>query len=405
MPDTNSLWVLLVITGFALIFYEFLLKKHVAPKGNRIFFYFLLLLHGLVFFKYSLPQEILFKGESIAFDLTNYTPVVFTTDNIGFQFSDVIVLIYLLGVGIGWIKFILGIRRLLQLNSKSSPGRSRFERRVKSNNFRPFTFFKYLFIPTNLPKDVYESVYYHEKYHSEQWHSMDMLLWHVLSILFWFNPFVHILKSKQAENLEYETDEQLIKVIPKDEYSKHLLTTVFVSPGYDFSPMFNRSKVYLRIKRLNQKKPRKGVKSSLTLLCTIILLFASLIMTKASFSSNSRDYPMRKISKPHFPPKGHGHYIDSVLQMNIAEKYDDIGKDFNMHLYLDITIDEKGKVIEVIENSQKSSRSGDQAINNYLSNALVEIIEDMPEWIPAKEGGVHVASTFREGFHFTGESE
>jgi hypothetical protein len=52
---------------------------------------------------------------------------------------------------------------------------------------------------------------------------------------------------------------------------------------------------------------------------------------------------------------------------NNVSSVDDIGKDFDLHLFLDITINEKGNVSEVIEKSRKASRSGDQTTNEYTS--------------------------------------
>ncbi len=405
MIETTSIWILIGITGMAVIFHEVLLKNQVSPKGNRLFFYFLLILHVLVFLRFTLPEKVNFAGNLTVFNLSNYSESFPTPQIMTYELTDYILAVYLLGIGVGIIKLMLGVFRIIRLTSRSVPGRNRFERRVDTNNFHPFTFFRYLFIPAKLPKDVYNSVYHHEKYHAEQWHTLDMLLWHLMSIIFWFNPFVHILKSRQTQNLEYDTDEQLIKIIPREEYSKHLLSAVFVTHSFDFNPMFNKSKIYLRMKRLNQKRTRKGFKSYVTLICTLSLLLGGLVLSKASFSTKTHGHNIIQMSKPEFPPHGHGHYIDSVLQVKIGDKFDNIAKDFDLHLFLDITIDENGKVASVKENSPKTSRSGDESTNNYLSGLLIETIENMPKWVPAKENGVSVTSTIQEEFHFSGGSE
>lgn len=405
MPDIYSIIIIVGITGLSVLLHELLIKNHVSTKGNRLYFYFLFVLHLFAFQRFNFLNELNLLGDLTILNLGKFVHSTGVNENIESHFENIFVLIYFIGIAIGLIKVTLGIVKMVKLIRRSSPGKHKFERLVNVSNFQPCTFFKYMLIPASLPKTIYNSVYQHEKYHVHQMHTIDMVLWHFLSILFWFNPFVHLLKSRQSRNLEYDTDKHMIKSIPKDQYCEHLLSSTFNSCKIDFYPMFNKSNVYLRIKRLNKNRKRKRRWSGMTLIFVFILLFGSTILSKASFPPKARSNAVNQISKPEFPPNGLAYHIDSVLQARIGDKFDHIDKSYNLHLFLDITIDEEGKVIKVIEDSRKTRHGDDSKTNNFLSGLLIETIQNMPSWIPAKENGISVKSIIHEEFHFTGESE
>ncbi|RKN75097.1 M56 family metallopeptidase [Ulvibacterium marinum] len=405
IPDIYSIIVVVGITGLGVLLHELLIKNHVSTKGNRLFFYFFLVLHVLAFQGFYFPNELNFVGDLTTLNLEKFIGSTSVDGNIENRFETIVVLIYFLGVVFGLIKMMFGIVKVVKLIRKSSTGKHKFERLVKASNFQPCTFFKYILIPADLPKTLYNSVYRHESYHARQMHTIDMILWRFLSILFWFNPFVHLLRSRQSQNLEYDTDKYIVKSIPKDQYCEHLLSLTFNSRKMDFYPMFNKSNSYLRIKRLNKDRERKKRWSDLTLLFAFTLLFGSTIMSKASLLPKTRSNVVNQMSKPEFTQNDLGYYIDSVLQARIGDKFDNIDKSYDLHLFLDITIDEEGKVIKVNEDSRKSRQGGDSRTNDFLSGLLIETIQNMPSWKPAKENGIRVKSTIQEEFHFAGEGE
>jgi hypothetical protein len=403
--DIYSIIIVVGITGLSVLLHELLIKNHVSTKGNRLFFYSLFILHLLAFQKFDFLNELVFIGDINILNLGKFVNSTSVSDNIENHFENIFVLIYFIGIALGLIKMAFGFVKVFKLISKSSPGKHQFERLVNVSNFQPCTFFKYILIPAGLPKTIYNSVYKHESYHARQMHTIDMVLWRILSILFWFNPFVHLLKSRQSRNLEYDTDRQMVKSIPKDQYCEHLLSSTFNSGKIDFYPMFNKSNIYLRIKRLNKNRGRKRLWSGLTLIAVFTLLFGSTLLSKAGSLPKIPNIVANQISKPEFPPNGMRQYIDSVLQLRIGNKFDNIDRSFSLHLFLDITIDEEGKVIKVNEDSGKSRKGSDLNTNYFLSGLLIETIQNMPSWTPAQENGIKVKSTIHEEFHFTGESE
>lgn len=50
----------------------------------------------------------------------------------------------------------------------------------------------------------------HEAIHVEKKHTLDVLLFEILSVIFWFNPAVWLLKRGVKENIEYQTDSLVV---------------------------------------------------------------------------------------------------------------------------------------------------------------------------------------------------
>jgi beta-lactamase regulating signal transducer with metallopeptidase domain len=60
--------------------------------------------------------------------------------------------------------------------------------------------------------------------HSEQNHTMDVLLTRIFSILFWFNPVIWLYQKAILQNLEFIADsEALLKISDKKAYQMTLL--------------------------------------------------------------------------------------------------------------------------------------------------------------------------------------
>ena len=407
MFDLRSIIIMFLISGLSLLIHQFLIKNYVSTKGNRLFFYFVFALHLLTLQKLTFLKGLQFSGGYTTLNLGKFGDVISTSENIESYYGKILVLVYLVGVCFGVAKMTIGIVKIIGLIRNSSVGQHRFVRKVNGTNFQPFTFFNYILIPAQLPKAMYTSVYGHERYHVSKMHSVDMFMWGVLSILFWFNPFVHLLKARQALNLEFDTDEHMIKSISRNRYCEHLLSSTFTSDlsKIGFYPMFNTSNIYLRIKRLRNVPTTNRTGSNLLLLVLCSVLLMGTFLVKASFLVRTGNKSLDQFSKPEFSPYGLGHYVDSVFQRSVGNRFDHIDKDFYLRLFLDIVIDESGNVIHVEEDIHMSKRSNDPRIDEFTSNLLIEIIQNMPNWTPAKTDGIGVRSEIKEEFLFVGEGE
>ncbi|NDV56243.1 M56 family peptidase [Parabacteroides sp. 52] len=89
----------------------------------------------------------------------------------------------------------------------------------------PFSFFRLIFIhPASHSEKEMEEILTHECTHVSQWHSIDVILCEIITLVFWFNPFVWLLKREVRHNLEYLADNMVIQAgYDSKSYQYHLL--------------------------------------------------------------------------------------------------------------------------------------------------------------------------------------
>ena len=92
----------------------------------------------------------------------------------------------------------------------------------------PFSFFKWLFwnrgIELGSPRGEY--IFRHEIFHIRQRHSLDIIFLELTTILFWMNPFFHIIKKEVRAIHEFLADHHAANDESKWEYSELLLMQV-----------------------------------------------------------------------------------------------------------------------------------------------------------------------------------
>jgi hypothetical protein len=80
------------------------------------------------------------------------------------------------------------------------------------DNLAPFSFFNTIVYNSSLySSSELENILEHEKVHSEQNHTVDVLISRLFCILFWFNPFIWLYKKAILQNLEFIADSEATK--------------------------------------------------------------------------------------------------------------------------------------------------------------------------------------------------
>lgn len=125
----------------------------------------------------------------------------------------------------------------------------------------PFSFFNYIvYNSATLQPGELTSILSHEKVHSSQKHSFDVLLAQLFCIAFWFNPVAWLYKKAISQNLEFIADEGALKSIEdKIAYQKTLLKITVQPDCIAITNHFYQSLIKKRIVMLNkQKSSRKN---------------------------------------------------------------------------------------------------------------------------------------------------
>lgn len=124
----------------------------------------------------------------------------------------------------------------------------------------PFSFFGAIFLQPSLHTDEeIQQILTHEMTHVRQLHSLDVLIFELLTTVFWFNPFVWLLKREVRQNLEFLADNQVLESgFDCKTYQYNLLQLAYQSPELKLANKFNISPLKNRIIMMNKQKSQKA---------------------------------------------------------------------------------------------------------------------------------------------------
>jgi len=143
----------------------------------------------------------------------------------------------------------------------------------------PFSFFNTTFINPALHNEQETcQILTHECTHSRQLHSLDVLLSQLMTVIFWINPAMWLLKREIRHNLEFLADNSVLKSgIDSKKYQYHLLQLSYQDPENQLINKFNISPLKKRITMMNQQKTKKAwmLKYSLIVPLALVLILSS----------------------------------------------------------------------------------------------------------------------------------
>jgi len=130
-----------------------------------------------------------------------------------------------------------------------------------------FSFFRIVFLGDDIPKTKEPQIIAHELVHIKQWHSLDLLFFELMRIVFWFNPLVYVYQNRLAELHEFLAD-----AINKKEQYQLLLAEAFQTQHISFiNQFFKPSLIKKRIVMLSKAKSKKLYRFKYLLLVPLIL--------------------------------------------------------------------------------------------------------------------------------------
>lgn len=121
------------------------------------------------------------------------------------------VLIYMVVFIILALRFLLEVLKILRLKRGGSCDIYENICVVRNNRVSsPFSFGRTIFINRKLVGEALQVVLSHEKSHIRYRHYIDSMSMEVLSVVFWFNPFVWIVKNELRALHEYQVDHSVL---------------------------------------------------------------------------------------------------------------------------------------------------------------------------------------------------
>jgi hypothetical protein len=270
---------LLVLFYFA---YFFLLRKETFFNSNRWF-----LLAGLIT---SLVLPFLVYTKIVWVDPTpmpavnyssGYIPhnIINTIPEESFEinWNYVVLAIY----GIGFLALIIKFAAdFYSLNSvlkgKEVQQEADFKLIDIDENIAPFSYFDYIVYNSSMfTESELESILEHEKVHSDQNHTVDVIISRIFCVLFWFNPIIWLYKKAILQNLEFIADNEAAKKISdKKAYQYTLLKITTHETCVAITNHFYQSLIKKRIVMLNKNQSKK---TNYWKYCTIIPALAAFV--------------------------------------------------------------------------------------------------------------------------------
>jgi len=181
-------------------------------------------------------------------------------------------------------RFVYGIFRIRKL--KSSFPKETFD---GINFYRtdlseaPFSYFKNLFWKNSimLNSDIGKQILKHEMVHIEQNHSFDKIFIEIITSVFWFNPFFHIIKKEISLIHEYLADKKAVKQSDTQAFAQMLLASHFSGNPLPATSPFLSSNLKKRLKMLQKPQTKFGyARRILALPVVFTVAFAYLVNAK-----------------------------------------------------------------------------------------------------------------------------
>jgi bla regulator protein blaR1 len=269
--------------------YNLFLQRDTFFKSNRWF-----LLFGLIT-AFCIPFIVIPKyieQNSLSISEFIFTEVS-TASNINSNTIDItqtLSVVYNLGLIFFFGRFLIQLYSLSLLLIKNKKQQYRHFTFVETlDDVSPFSFFKWIvYNPNQFSETELKQILNHEKVHARQWHSLDILISQLTSIILWFNPIIWLYKKNLQQNLEFIADHNANKKTDCKKSYQHLLLKTSL-PNYQMALTnnFYNSLIKKRIVMLHKNRSKNRNYLKFTLILPLLALFIMSFNTKEIIANNN----------------------------------------------------------------------------------------------------------------------
>ena len=204
------------------------------------------------------------------------------TQTVHINWLQLLLIVYLTGAGLMALRLMFRMASILFLLSRSQVSYlGDFMIAESDEDFQPFSFFHIIFWGNpHHTEETRDQILQHELIHAQQWHSLDIIIAEIFSVLLWFHPLAKSLKRSIRLNLEYIVDSEMLDTgTDRKTYQYSLLQVVTRQPVWYLSNNFNHSFIKKRIIMMNSKKSPELAKLKHLLFIPILFCTYALINT------------------------------------------------------------------------------------------------------------------------------
>ncbi len=365
---------LLFIVLFSLV-YPFC-KLNIATAGN------------IAIYEAILPQ----------IEVTDNLPVA-NDQTFALGMNNLLLLFFFSGIVVLFVRLfiqLLGIIKLRLINYSQTSLNYRIISLDKT--ITPFSFFNWIFIPTNgFKQEDVDVMMAHEEEHADQFHSFDILLSELFCILFWWNPIAWLLKREIKINLEYLADKGVLeKGIEAKKYQYLLLQVIKPSATIQIVNNFNVSQLKKRITMINKQRTSQILSFKYLLALPIIALML-IGNAQNTFSQQKQKVEIASLTENPTTSEDQLHpfvMVEQMPQFSGGEsammqyigtnlKYPESAAKENIEgrVVLRFVVTKTGDIKDVSVIRSLDSRCDEEAMR---------VVRAMPKWTPGKQGGKDV---------------
>ena len=360
------------LIGIFYLSYYILLRKETFFTSNRWF-----LLAGLIT-SVVLPLVVFTKIVWVDPSPTNIDwsriPVTNTVENEAIEINWYLVfaIVYSIGILVFLIKFAFDFYSLSKiLKGKTIQKQADFKFIDVNENIAPFSYFNSIVYNSLLYSDTeLENILEHEKIHSSQNHTIDVLISSFFCVAFWFNPLVWLYKKAIVQNLEFIADSEASKNISdKKAYQLTLLKITTQENCVVLTNHFYQSLIKKRIVMLNKNQSNKRNYCKYALVLPILGAFVFFFQVKvvaqekvtSKQESNSEQVELKavKIDKTNLI------ITKNTTDEEIKEHCEQIKKLYNIDLtFFNIKRNSNGEIISIESKNKDIHGNGTYSQSN-----------------------------------------
>ena len=258
-------------------FYKLFFSRNTFHKSNRVLLILIVVITSILpLFSFNLLSNInLPESEANLLDFSKLQII----EQVGnfeqkatFPWIPFLLILFVAGMLFTFIRYIIGINQIWKIIASSE---KQFifnsEKQFISNNavlcitdknISPFSWWTYIVISRkDYTQDNSQTILSHEKAHIHMNHSMDMILFDLFTIFFWFNPFSWLLKREIQTVHEYMADEQVLNNgIDAKQYQYLLICKSVGEHKFALANNFRQRNLHKRITMMTKTKTSKRMK-------------------------------------------------------------------------------------------------------------------------------------------------
>ena len=227
---------------------------------------------------YEMQQRILLMTQE-----AETTPMSLTATTQTISWLGILALIYIIGISL-----VLCIRlwQLFRIGQIIRGGCLWTDKNGKAtiychiDDVAPFSWMRSIVISESDYKPFGHEILLHEKAHILNRHSMDILFLTFVEALQWWNPVVYMLGSSLRDVHEYEADDYVLhQGISLHNYQALLVKKALANTSYAFANNFNHSLIKKRIYMMNHPKSNPWFRSKILYILPVTLVVLTAFAT------------------------------------------------------------------------------------------------------------------------------